>query len=181
MPGGGPVLDTATEPVPGCQGAAGTGREPRSAWGSLRQGTGRQEPQAGTRTQAMNVDREDELRIQAPPGAARKNSPPEIRCSREIRSWKSSGVKRKREPFVRKCHVACEEAVAGWIAESRSLGKAQMPGPESPCVPESQASPCCPNLHRLGANPRKPPRFGPLITSLHSGSTDTNLGRPGDR
>ena len=48
-----------------------------------------------------------------------------------------------------------------------------MPGPESPCVPESQASPCRPNLHRSGANPRKPPRFGPLITSLHSGSTDT--------
>ena len=53
----------------------------------------------------MNVDREDELRIQAPPGAAsaseswlqldgtgmmpeaRKNSPPEIRCSREMRCW----------------------------------------------------------------------------------------------
>ena len=34
------------------------------------QPTGRQEPQAGTRTQAMNVDREGELRIQAPPGAA---------------------------------------------------------------------------------------------------------------
>ena len=35
--------------------------------GIAKQGTGRQEPQAGTRTQAMNVDREDELRIQAPP------------------------------------------------------------------------------------------------------------------
>ena len=41
--------------------------QPRSAWESLRQGTGRQEQQAGTGTQAMNVDREDELRIQAPP------------------------------------------------------------------------------------------------------------------
>ena len=51
------------------------------------------------------------------------------------------------------------------------FGRCPVPSP----VPafQSQASPCCPDLHRSGANPRKPPRFGPLITSLHSGSTDT--------
>ena len=69
--------------------------------------------------------------------------------------------------------MACEEAVAGWVAAA--LWECQKPGPESPCVPESQASPCRPNLRRSGANPRKPPRFGPLITSLHSGSTDTRI------
>ena len=54
--------------------------------------------------------------------------------------------------------------------------------PGKPGHPRTRVFPrclCC--VLRLGANPRKPPRFGPLITSLHSGSTDTNLGRPGDR
>ena len=38
--------------------------------GIAKAGKSRQEQQAGTGTQAMNVDHEDELRIQAPPGAA---------------------------------------------------------------------------------------------------------------
>ena len=43
---------------------------PHSNRPGTQQGTSRQEQQAGTGTQAMNVDHEDELRIQAPPGAA---------------------------------------------------------------------------------------------------------------
>ena len=105
----------------------------------------------------MNVDREDELRIQAPPGAAsaseswlqldgtgmmpeaqeRKRSTTAhtnslkrnlkekiLRRSSAARGRSaagSPGVKRKREPFVRECHVACEEAVAGWIAAPKCL------------------------------------------------------------
>ena len=38
--------------------------------GIAKAGKSRQEQQAGTGAQAMNVDHEDELRIQAPPGAA---------------------------------------------------------------------------------------------------------------
>ena len=159
----------------------------------------------------MNVDREDELRIQAPPGAASASESwlqldgtgmmPEAQERKRSTTAHTNSLKRNlKEKILRRSSAArgrsaagkswreeeerafCEEVPRGLRGSRCRLDRsAQMPGPESPCVPESQASPCRPNLRRSGANPRKPPRFGPLITSLHSGSTDTNLGRPGDR
>ena len=158
----------------------------------------------------MNVDREDELRIQAPPGAASASERwlqldgtgmmPEAQERKRSTTAHTNSLKRNlKEKILRRRSAARGRSAAGmsWREEKESLlcecvrvrvcgeslpagsqpeplfGKCQMPSP----VPafQSQASPCRPNLRRSGANPRKPPRFGPLITSLHSGSTDTNL------
>ena len=158
----------------------------------------------------MNVDREDELRIQAPPGAASASESwlqldgtgmmPEAQERKRSTTAHTNSLKRNlKEKILRRRSAARGRCAAGmsWREEKerallRSRRRSSQSGPDlqaalwempspSPCVPEGQASPCRPNLRRSGANPRKPPRFGPLITSLHSGSTDTNLGRPGDR